>query len=139
MIDKKYLKIIFYLYSKDTNVSLIVSPPIAQLVERRTVEDSVVILRSLVRIRLGGQGYLLLVCVFVSGNIMPWRVCKIKIRKFDGLAEWLRREITNLLYFVRAGSSPAAVVYIVLEFTILYSDREFEFLYFALIAQLGER
>lgn len=30
----------------------------------------------------------------------------------DCVAEWLRREIANLVYFVREGSNPFAVVYI---------------------------
>ena len=53
----------------------LVSPPIAQLVERRTVDDTLAvtgILRSLVQIRLGGHFFKILFCDIYKAFDSPW-------------------------------------------------------------------
>ena len=60
-------------------ILLLASPPIAQLVERRTVDDTLAvtgILRSLVRIRLGGWRHVNL-CPLLASRLSSIVVIKV--------------------------------------------------------------
>ena len=59
------------------------------------------------------------------------RIRKKEKVKRDSMAEWLRREIRNLMGSARVGSNPAAVAFFFLSFLILFC---FHVFYFNLIS-----